>query len=258
MTSDQTAVIFLLFVVAAPVLWAAIGFLQSPFPPLKTCLYFANLLLTRLLWSAGSNRRLPVDAGQGAVIISNHRSSVDPFFLQWTTRRLIHWMVAREYCEHLAFGWFLRACEVIPVNRGGIDTESTKRAIRRARRGELVGMFPEGRINCTDDLLTSLRPGAIMVAMRAGVPIIPCYLQGAPYRGTAASPFFMRAKVRVFYGDPIDLSEFRDRLNDRVLAGELMVRCARVLASLAGDADFQPGLAGRHWKPVGDQVTGRM
>ena len=43
-----------------------------------------------------------------------------------------------------------------------------------------------------------------------------------------------------------------------MLAGELMVRCARVLARLAGDADFQPRLAGRHWKPVGDQVTGRM
>ena len=257
MSSDQTAALFLLVVAAAPFLWAAIGFLQSPFPPVKSCLYFLNLLLTRLLWSAAANRSLPVDDGQGAVIISNHRSSIDPFFVQWTTRRLVHWMVAREYCEHVLFGWFLKTCGAIPVNRGGVDTESTKRAIRLARCGELVGMFPEGRINVTEDFLTSIRPGAILVAIRAGVPIVPCYLQDSPYRGTPTSPFFMRAKVRVTFGDPIDLSEFHDRTNDRVLAGQLMVRCAQAIARLAGKPDFEPQLAGRKWKPSSEGGGGR-
>ncbi|MEE3370363.1 MAG: lysophospholipid acyltransferase family protein [Planctomycetota bacterium] len=249
MTSEQTATGFLLLVVVLLLLWAAREYVRSPFPPFKATLYFFNLLLTRLQWSACAPKSLPVDQERGAVIISNHRSSIDPFFVQMTTRRLIHWMVAREYCEHVAFGWFLRAVEAIPVNRGGIDTASTKSAIRYAERGGLVGMFPEGRINLTDDLLTTVRPGAILVALRAGVPLVPCYLQGVPYRGTTVSPFFMRAKVRVFYGEPIDLSEFQGRANDRELVGQLMLRCARALAQLAGEADFQPKLAGRKWKP---------
>ena len=249
MTSDQISKMFLMLVAALPLLWAARGYVRSPFPPFKATLYFLNLLLTRLQWSACSPQELPVESERGAVIICNHSSSVDPFFVQMTTRRLIHWMVAREYCEHVAFGWFLRAVEAIPVNRGGVDTASTKCAIRYAQKGGLVGMFPEGRINITDDLITTVRPGAILVALRAGVPLVPCYLQGAPYRGTTVSPFFMRAKVRVFYGDPIDLSEFKDRANDRELVGQLMVRCVRVITQLAGATDFQPRLAGRKWKP---------
>ena len=59
----------------------------------------------------------------------------------------------------------------------------------------------------------------------------------------------MRAKVRVFYGEPIDLSEFKGRANDRELVGQLMLRCARAIAQLAGETDFQPSLAGRKWKP---------
>ena len=249
MTSDQTATVFLLLVAVLLLLWAAREYVRSPFPPVQATLYFLNLLLTRLQWSANAVKSLPVEKDRGAVIISNHSSSVDPFFVQMTTRRLIHWMVAREYYEHIAFGWFLRAVEAIPVNRGGIDTASTKSAIRYAQRGGLVGMFPEGRINLTDDLLTAVRPGAILVALRAEVPLVPCYLQGVPYRGTTVSPFLMRAKVRVFYGEPIDLSEFKGRANDRELVGQLMLRCARAIAQLAGDTEFQPSLAGRKWKP---------
>ena len=249
MTPEQTATGFLLLVVVLLLFWAARAYVRSPFPPVQATFYFLNLLLTRLQWSAAAVKSLPVEKDRGAVIISNHSSSIDPFFVQMTTRRLIHWMVAREYCEHIAFGWFLRAVEAIPVNRGGVDTASTKSAIRYAERGGLVGMFPEGRINLTDDLLTAGRPGAMLVAWRAGVPLVPCYLQGVPYRGTTVSPFFMRAKVRVFFGAPIDLSEFQGQANDRELVGQLMLRCARAIAQLAGEPEFQPILAGRKWKP---------
>ena len=59
----------------------------------------------------------------------------------------------------------------------------------------------------------------------------------------------MRAKVRVFFGEPIDLSEFQGQANDRELVGQLMLRCARAIAQLAGEPEFQPILAGRKWKP---------
>jgi 1-acyl-sn-glycerol-3-phosphate acyltransferase len=94
------------------------------------------------------------------VIVANHRSSVDPFFIQVVAPRAVHWMVAREYCEHWAFRWFLRTCEVIPVSRGGIDTAATKQAIRLARGGGLIGMLPEGRINMTEEFMLPARPGA--------------------------------------------------------------------------------------------------
>ena len=73
----------------------------------------------------------------------------------------------REYVMSPAFAWVLRTIEVIPVNRGGIDTAATKQAIRYASQGDLVGMFPEGRINEGGQFLLPGRPGAAMIALKA-------------------------------------------------------------------------------------------
>ena len=82
MTPEQTATGFLLLVVVLLLLWAAREYVRSPLPPVTATLYFLNLLLTRLQWSANAAKSLPVEKDRGAVIISNHSSSVDPFFVQ--------------------------------------------------------------------------------------------------------------------------------------------------------------------------------
>lgn len=193
--------------------------------------------------------RLPeVRLPRGAVVVCNHRSSIDPFFLQSTQRRVIHWMVAKEYCQHWLFKRFLGPCDVIPVNRGGVDTAATKAAIEAVRRGDVVGMFPEGRINTTASLLLPGRPGAILVALKAQAPIVPCYIEGSPYRGTAWSPLFMRARARLIVGEPISLEEYYGREKDQEVVRELLLRVMREIAKLAGDEGFTPTLAGRKWR----------
>lgn len=249
MPHDTLAVVFLIVVGAMPlaagVWWSwrsAYGFRQS-------LLLLLCKLLVRLRWRA-QVPPFPLPPGQGAILVCNHRSSVDPFFIQTVAGRVVHWMVAREFCEHPAFAWFLRVCEVIPVNRSGIDTKSTKHSIRLASSGELIGMFPEGRINMTDQLLLPGRPGAILVALKARVPILPCYIEGAPYCGTPWSPLFMSAKTAVRFGDLIDLSPYFDRQCDEKQVGELLRRAMKAIADLAGHKDFEPQIAGRRWKPT--------
>ena len=94
--------------------------------------------------------------------------------------RITHWMVAREYCESWPLSWFFRTVEAILTGRGGVDTKAVKQAIRYASEGGLVGMLPEGRINTTDAFLLPGRPGAALVALKARVPVIPVYIEGAP------------------------------------------------------------------------------
>src|SRR5262249_58010729 len=83
------------------------------------------------------------------------------------------------------------------------DTAATKAAIRLAARGELIGMLPEGRINMSEELLLPARPGAALVAIKARVPIVPCYIRGAPYRRYPWSPLLMPACVEVRFGQPL-------------------------------------------------------
>jgi 1-acyl-sn-glycerol-3-phosphate acyltransferase len=258
MFQTVAAACFLVLVLAALLVWAASAIRRSPYTVVQTLLWPPALVLVRMLWRAKLPRGLPLAPHEGAVLVSNHRSSIDPFFVQVIAYRDVHWMVAKEYCDHPAFGWFLRIMEVIPTNRGGIDTAATKLVIRYLKEGKVVGMFPEGRINMTDELLLPARPGAAMAALKAGVPIVPCYIEGSPYDRTPWSPFFMSARVRVRFGDPIDLSYYADRADDREVQAEIMQSVMQEIARLAGRNDFQPRLAGKRWKPTAEELEADM
>ena len=108
-------------------------------------------------------------------------------------------------------------------------------------------MFPEGRINRTEEFMLPGRPGAILVALKARVPILPCYIDGAPYGGHVVSPLWMTARVRVRFGEPLDLAPYYDHEPDGELLGRLCREAMAAIARLAGRDDFQPRLAGRRW-----------
>ena len=183
------------------------------------------------------------------MIVCNHRCPLDPSFIAITVPRIVHWMVAKEYCEHPAFRWLLHVCGVIPVSRGGIDTAATKAAIRLVESGGLVGVFPEGRINTTGQTLLPGRPGAAMIALKARAPVVPCCIRGAPYDGTAVGCLFMPATARLMIGPPLDLSAYYDRDGERAALDEVTRLMLQAMARLAGDSTFEPQLAGRVYKP---------
>jgi 1-acyl-sn-glycerol-3-phosphate acyltransferase len=219
----------------------------------EALLYLLNLTLTRFLWRTTVDGSIDLPPGKGAVFVSNHRSSIDTLFLQRLIPRAIHYLIAREYVERRFLGWPLRAAGAIPVNRGGIDTAATRQAIRLAESGEMIGIFPEGRINTTDEFMLPGRPGAAMIALRAGVP---CYVEGSPYGGHVLRPFITPARVRVRIGKPIDVAPYLSRADDDGVLEEMTLQFMREIARLAGVTDFEPRIAGRRWKPAeeGDTV----
>lgn len=228
---------------------------RSTYNPWETILYAPVYLFGRLLWRVHFTNEAPSALDDGGILVANHRSSVDPFFVQLAATRRIHWMVAKEYCVHPLFGPFLRLFEVIPTNRSGVDTASTKHAIRLARAGRLVGMFPEGELNHTRQPLLPVRSGAAMVAARGNVALIPLYIQGSPYRRTVWSPVFMPARVGITFGDPIypDANE-QDIQTDKpeptrsealAESDALILRWGQQVVKLAGAPGFPVKLASK-------------
>jgi 1-acyl-sn-glycerol-3-phosphate acyltransferase len=256
--SQTAAAAFLLLLALVPAALLALAVRRSGLSAFQCFLWGLAYLLCKFLWRARWLDPLPLAAGQGAIIACNHRSSVDPFFIQTATLRKVHWMVAREYCQHRALGWFLRVCEVIPVGRGGVDTAATKQAIRLGTGGEIVGMLPEGRINMSEQFMLPVRPGVALVALRARVPIVPCYIEGAPYRRYTWSPFLMPARVTIRFGAPIDLSEFYDQPANHEVLEKATGRILKGIAALAGRDDFEPQFAGRQWKPTDAELEQAM
>ncbi len=210
--------------------------------------FIFNRLMTRLLWRAEISAPLPVKPGEGAVIVCNHIGPIDPAFIALGADTSVHWMVAREFCEMPGLRTFFRTVQAIPVGRGGVDTASTKLAIRYAAGGDLLGLFPEGRINETERLLLPGRPGAALIALKARVPVIPCHIADSPYDGTIFGFFLLPTHTRVTVGEPIDLSPYYDRASDRGVQMELTKLFLREIARLGGVDAYEPELAGRNWK----------
>ena len=222
MTHVQVSSVFLISAACIAFYYVANGvFGAGRYTPWERVLYAPVYALARVLWrveiewrgelgdsipeaSNDARNRLLVDRmNGGAVLIANHRCSVDPFFVQLVGGRRVHWMVAGEYFKSVLFGPILRMFQAIPTNRGGVDTASTKRAIALAKSGRFVGMFPEGRINRSKSPLLSIRPGAAIVALRANVPLVPIWIEGAPAGWAVYSALFKAAKVRIIVGTPV-------------------------------------------------------
>jgi 1-acyl-sn-glycerol-3-phosphate acyltransferase len=242
---DFLATCVVIAVIASLLVWGITVLRRSPFTPSQSALYALNYLIVRILWRAKIRGRLRLPPNQGAVIVCNHRCPLDPSFITLTTFRVVHWMVAKEYCEIPGFRQLLSTCEVIPVRRGAVDMGAVRAAIRLVERGEVVGIFPEGRINTTSQLLLPGRSGAAMIAMKAKAPIVPCFIHGAPYDGTTLGCLVTPASVQLTIGDPIDVSEYLDADDQHGAQDALTRRLLAEIARLADRPDFEPKLAGR-------------
>lgn len=255
MLSAETGDILALCVLAVLGFWLTVRIIlmmrRSPLTVVQSCLFAINYTLARVLWRTEIHGQLPnLPQGRGAIIVCNHRCPLDPSFIALTGPRVIHWMVAREYCEYPLFRGLLRVCGAIPVTRGGTDAAAMRAVVALLERGELVGFFPEGRINTTARLMLPGRSGAALAAIKARAAIVPCYIEGSPYDGTTLGCVAMPAHVKLTIGEPIDLESYYDRSNDRASLDELTRLILGSIARLAGDDDFQPEVAGR--KPSGN------
>src|SRR5688500_1035048 len=102
MPEDILSRLFLATVFVAPFVALAIDMARSRYNPAQYVCWNAARLLTRLRWGARTVGEFPIPDGRGAIIVCNHRSSIDPFFVQTSLFRKAHWMVAKEYVEHPA------------------------------------------------------------------------------------------------------------------------------------------------------------
>lgn len=254
MTTLQILALVIAAIVLAPLSGAMVWYgLRTHYTWVQFPFWLLYLFYTRIMWRATISGPIPVKPGEGAVIVCNHSCPLDPAFIQMGLNRLVHWMVAREYSRHWFLGRICRILHVIPANRSGVDTAATKAAIRLAEQGELVGLFPEGKINDTPELLLPGRLGAALIALKAGVPVIPCYVSGAPYDGTALGCLLMRARVHLEVGEPLDLAAYRHVEPDREVQAEVTRLIMKAIARLAGRPDYEPRLAGKRWNTTAEE-----
>lgn len=133
----------------------------------------------------------------GVLICANHGSNWDPVLLGLSVLRPIHFMAKEELFRIPGLSWLIRGLGAFPVRRGTADRAALKTAVHLAREeGRVVGLFPEGTRRRPGREVHPM-PGAGMVALRSGVPVIPVHID-ADYR--------WRSPVVVRIGLPLDLT----------------------------------------------------
>jgi len=109
----------------------------------------------------------------GAVLAMNHFSAIDPPLVASLVPRSVRFMMKSEL-ERFPYGHALALLGGFPVKRGAGDRVAFTHACNLVRDGHLVGMCVEGTRQPTKHVAAHIHRGAIAVAVRAGVPIIPC------------------------------------------------------------------------------------
>lgn len=168
------------------------------------------------------------------VLTANHVSLLDPPALGVASPRPVHFMAKAELFTMPVFGWLLGQLGAFPVHRGASDRKAIRHALGILADGGVVGVFPEGTRNRTGGLLTP-QGGAALLALKAGVPVVPAAIIGTrAERGFLGIP--KPRRVIVVFGEPLHLG-CPEKI-DRQAVGEGSRRIMQAVAELlAGQAN---------------------
>jgi len=161
-----------------------------------------NRLFCRRFHRLDAAITLPIPAQGSAVVVANHVSGLDPLLLIAASRRPLRFLIAREQYERFGLRWLFRAVGCIPVDRQGRPERALREALKSLERGEVVAVFPEGRIHLPTDRPAGLKPGAAMLARKTGSPVVACRIEGVRGTGRVIGAVFIRSQVHLHLSGP--------------------------------------------------------
>lgn len=143
---------------------------------------------------------------EGAVVlIANHRHWSDIVLMALAAYpRQVHFMAKSEYGHNKFLDWLIYHLGSFTVERGEADMKAIKTALGYLRKGEVLGIFPEGTRNHQDGLLP-FKEGAFMLAARGRARVVPLALFDAERYLKLGKP-----DPRAVLGEPLALDNLLD------------------------------------------------
>ncbi len=141
----------------------------------------------------------------GAFILAgNHTSYLDPILVASSTKRCVHFFAKDSLYKGIKKPLF-KGLGIIPVNRKIKDKNSLIKGIECLNNKHVVGIFPEGTINRTNDIIMKFKYGAIKMSYETNTKIIPFAIKNK-YK-------FLRKSVTILFGTPIIATKDLEKSN---------------------------------------------
>ena len=111
------------------------------------------------------------------ILAGNHTSNLDCILVAGSTKRCVHFLAKDELMKG-PLKYIFGSLGIIPVNRRTKDPQAINIAEEYLKDEKLIGIFPEGTINRTDDIIMPFKFGAVKMANDVSTPIIPFTITG--------------------------------------------------------------------------------
>lgn len=176
----------------------------------------------------------------GFVVACNHVTLLDWAAIAYAVPRPVRFLVTRDYYDRPACRWFCRLGRAIPVDPRGIELSAMRTAVAALRRGEILGIFPEGALS-TNGRMRPFQRGVVRLAMRAGCDVVPATIRGA----FEAFPVHRRVprprRVVVAFGKPLAAPHApTDPAEGHAMARAFLERLMTSIAALAHERPASP------------------
>ncbi|CAL9320970.1 lysophospholipid acyltransferase family protein [Streptomyces sp. SudanB182_2057] len=181
-----------------------------------------------------------VPASGAAIIAGNHLSFADHFLMPAVLRRRITFLAKAEYftgpgLKGRLTAFFFRGAGQIPVDRSG--KEAGQAALREGlgvlRRGELLGIYPEGT-RSHDGRLYKGKVGVAVLALTAGVPVVPCAMIGT-FEAQPPGRVVPRVRpVTIRFGEPLDFSRYAGMEREKAVLRAVTDEIVYAILTLSG------------------------
>ncbi len=143
------------------------------------------------------------------ILAGNHTNYFDCLLVGCSTKRCVHYLAKDELMKG-PLKFIFKGLGIIPVNRRQKDKAALETAEAYLNDDKVIGIFPEGTINRTDDIIMPFKFGAVKMAKDTATQIVPFVISGK-YK-----PFQRSVKIKFF--EPINPSDDLNEANNRLMS----------------------------------------
>ena len=175
-----------------------------------------------ILWVSGIRVQThgfdPEVAGRSCIFMSNHQSNYDIPVLYGGLPVQFRWLAKAELFKIPIFGSGMSSAGYISIDRSNRKSafKSLAKAAEMIRNGTSVMIFPEGT-RSSDGGLLSFKKGGFVLAVDAGVPIVPIMITGTHDIMPKGRLLISRRHVRIDVGQPIQSADYTRKTKDDLM-----------------------------------------
>lgn len=142
-----------------------------------------------------------------AIVVANHVSGVDPLLMIAASRRPLRFLIATEQYERPILHWLFRAAGCIPVDRKGRPEQALRAARRALEQGDVIALFPHGKIHLDSDPPRPIKGGVLRLAFWTQASIYPIRIDGVKAEGKIIVAPFTPDRVSLTLHPAINVTE---------------------------------------------------